>query len=193
MGRDDQSVDLLNEVLRIILVVIGLLILLSLFGYHSTDPSIDVATGSDQHNWIGIVGAIIASVLFQFLGLAAFLLPVIVGLGGWFILKSHGLRIPLLKAICFLVLMCSVTALFYQLISGSGLDYLQNVRDHSAGGLLGIFLFNFVKKGVQTTGALIIWGALFVVSLMAVLELSLEESVRRLRGEEGFLSWIRRR
>src|SRR5581483_2077182 len=190
MASSEQSSTLLNEVIRIVLVVTGGLLLLSLLGYHSTDPSFNVSTSGEQHNWIGIIGANIASLLFQFFGLASFLLPFIIGLGGWWILKSHGLRIPVLKAIGFLVLIASITALSSELISGTNLDYLQNVHDHSAGGLLGLYLFHFVRSGLHTTGALIVWGTLFVVSLMGVLELSIEESVRRLRGEEGWFGWL---
>src|SRR5882724_74834 len=96
MAREQQTSiifgGMVNEVIRIVLVVLGLLILLSLVSYHPLDPSLGVSTGEDQRNWIGAAGADVAWFLLQFFGLTAFLIPFAIGFGGWRILKSGGLR-----------------------------------------------------------------------------------------------------
>jgi DNA segregation ATPase FtsK/SpoIIIE, S-DNA-T family len=70
----------LNELLGFLLCVSALLLFLALASYSPLDPSLNsasVLTGSRvARNWIGIVGAIGADLLLQFLGIAAFLLPV---------------------------------------------------------------------------------------------------------------------
>jgi DNA segregation ATPase FtsK/SpoIIIE, S-DNA-T family len=80
----------LNELLGFLLCVSALLLFLALASYSPLDPSLNsasVLTGSRvARNWIGIVGAYGADLLWQFLGVSAFLLPVFaIGLGlRWF-------------------------------------------------------------------------------------------------------------
>src|SRR5882724_5922401 len=196
MGKEQQTYsvfgELANEVIRIVLVVVGLLILLSLVSYHPTDPSIGVSTGEEQRNWIGEAGADVAWFFLQFFGLIAFLIPFGIGFGGWRVLKSPGLRPSILKALGMIVMILSLTAISHELVPGGQLSFLKNVKGNSAGGLIGINLFRFVQSGLHTTGALIVWSTLFVISLMGVLQVSLEGSVQRLRNDRGWLDWIYR-
>ena len=80
----------LNELLGFLLCVSALLLFLALASYSPLDPSLNsasVLTGSRvARNWIGIVGAYGADLLWQLLGVSAFLLPVFaIGLGlRWF-------------------------------------------------------------------------------------------------------------
>jgi len=80
----------LNELLGFLLCVSALLLFLALASYSPLDPSLNsasVLTGSRvARNWVGIVGAYGADLLWQFLGVSAFLLPVFaIGLGlRWF-------------------------------------------------------------------------------------------------------------
>src|ERR1043165_6000945 len=80
----------LNELLVFLLCVSALLLFLALASYSPLDPSLNsasVLTGSRvARNWVGIVGAYGADLLWQFLGVSAFLVPVFaIGLGiRWF-------------------------------------------------------------------------------------------------------------
>ena len=80
----------LNELLGFLLCVSALLLFLALASYSPLDPSFNsasVLTGSHvARNWIGIVGAYGADLLWQFFGVSAFLLPVFAcGMGiRWF-------------------------------------------------------------------------------------------------------------
>src|SRR6266700_4345288 len=80
----------LNELIGFLLCVSALLLFLALASYSPLDPSLNsasVLTGSRAaRNWIGVVGALVSDLTFQFFGIGAFLLPVFAtGLGiRWF-------------------------------------------------------------------------------------------------------------
>src|SRR5438045_4221166 len=80
----------LNELLGFLLCVSALLLFLALASYSPLDPSLNsasVLTGSRvARNWIGIVGAYGADLLWQLLGVSALLLLVFcIGIGlRWF-------------------------------------------------------------------------------------------------------------
>jgi S-DNA-T family DNA segregation ATPase FtsK/SpoIIIE len=83
----------LNELLGLTLLVASALLLLALATYHPGDPSLDTAGGvlpaqsthlaarlaSDRgaQNWTGLAGAWIADLMLQTIGIAAFLLPLV--------------------------------------------------------------------------------------------------------------------
>src|SRR5579875_1197498 len=82
------------------LLTMALLLLLALITYDPRDPSWDTAGALEPHNLLGREGAIIADLLRQGFGLAAFLLPAI--LCGWAFrllldrpLKAFGRRVAL--------------------------------------------------------------------------------------------------
>jgi S-DNA-T family DNA segregation ATPase FtsK/SpoIIIE len=86
----------LNEVLGLVLLVCAALLLLALATYTPTDPSANtvggVAAGTRNttglavrlasgpaHNWTGLVGAWLADLILQTIGIAAFFLPIVLG------------------------------------------------------------------------------------------------------------------
>jgi len=80
------------------------LLALALLTYDPRDPSLDTAVDAAPHNFLGHSGAVLADLLRQSLGLAAFLIPIV--LLGWSFrlllnrpLKSIGLRLALLPVI----------------------------------------------------------------------------------------------
>jgi len=83
----------LNELVGLLLLAFGLLLLLSLVSYTPLDPSLDTAggylSGRPAHNWIGLLGAGASDLLLQSLGVAALLLPLLVGGLGWSWLRSR--------------------------------------------------------------------------------------------------------
>ena len=74
----------LNELIGILLIATAVLMLLALASYSPLDRSLNTAAnppmGRPAHNWIGLVGAYSADLMLQSLGVAAFLLPVLLGL-----------------------------------------------------------------------------------------------------------------
>ncbi len=88
----------LNELVGFLLLVSALLLFLSLASYSPLDPSLNTAatalTTRPARNWIGLCGAYGSDVLLQLLGIAAFLLPVLIGTLGmrWF--RSRKIESP---------------------------------------------------------------------------------------------------
>ena len=82
----------ISEACGFLLVVASLLLLLALFTYERADPSLDTASGLAPHNFLGPDGAILADLLRQTLGLAAYLIPAV--LLGWAfrLLLNRGLK-----------------------------------------------------------------------------------------------------
>jgi S-DNA-T family DNA segregation ATPase FtsK/SpoIIIE len=70
------------EIIGILLVALGIFIFLSLISYSPLDPSFFSYASSRVkgiHNWMGVVGAYISSLLFQGFGFPCFLIPFVIG------------------------------------------------------------------------------------------------------------------
>ncbi|KKB08355.1 cell division protein FtsK [Devosia chinhatensis] len=73
------------------LVLLGLcaIILTSLASWSVDDPSLSLATSKAPANWLGFPGAVIADLIFQFLGLAGLVMVVPMALWGWAMARRH--------------------------------------------------------------------------------------------------------
>jgi DNA segregation ATPase FtsK/SpoIIIE, S-DNA-T family len=69
------------ETLGFGLLLGALLVAAALFSYDPRDPSLDTAVDSGAHNFLGYDGAVLADILRQSLGFAAFVIPIV--LFGW--------------------------------------------------------------------------------------------------------------
>jgi S-DNA-T family DNA segregation ATPase FtsK/SpoIIIE len=71
----------LNEMLGLVVLVCAGLLLLALLTYTASDPSLNSIGGSagmrPAHNWTGLLGAFIADLLLQSVGVAALFLPLV--------------------------------------------------------------------------------------------------------------------
>jgi S-DNA-T family DNA segregation ATPase FtsK/SpoIIIE len=74
-----------NEIIGLILMGVGLVILLALISYNSSDPSWNSTGGNSRtRNWIGPLGAKMADGLYQAFGIAALIVPVMIFIiGRW--------------------------------------------------------------------------------------------------------------
>jgi DNA segregation ATPase FtsK/SpoIIIE, S-DNA-T family len=81
----------LNEVTGMVLMVAASLLFLALASYRPTDPSFNTvgAMGRPAHNWIGLIGASLSDILLQLEGVAAFMVPLMLGALGWTWLRSR--------------------------------------------------------------------------------------------------------
>jgi S-DNA-T family DNA segregation ATPase FtsK/SpoIIIE len=83
----------LNIFLGLVVLLVALLLLLALATYHSTDPSLNTASGETgphaARNWIGLFGAYLSDLLLQSIGLTAFFLPLWLGGLGWTWMRSR--------------------------------------------------------------------------------------------------------
>ncbi len=96
-----------NELLGLVLLVGAALLLLALATYTPTDPSFNTvggySTGRPAHNWTGMVGAYLADVILQAIGVAAFFLPLLLGRVGVCWLRSRPAGSPTAKTIGLLM------------------------------------------------------------------------------------------
>ena len=113
------------------LLLAALLILAALLSYSPRDPSLDTAIDTPAHNFIGANGAILADLLRQGFGFAAFVIPVT--LVGWSLrllldrpLRSFWLKLGLLPV-----------ALILAALGLSVLDYSDASGNVGCGGVLG--------------------------------------------------------
>jgi hypothetical protein len=121
-----------NEIIAIGLIAIALLLALCLASYHPNDASWNAAGESGARNWIGAVGANVSAALFQGIGLAAYLLPLLILAAAWRRFRSLKINAPLSRLAGLLIIVLSSSALL-------SLANLRPFYDNSfnAGGLTG--------------------------------------------------------
>jgi S-DNA-T family DNA segregation ATPase FtsK/SpoIIIE len=105
----------LNELIGFLLFASAILLFLALASYSPLDPSLNTAaTPGSSHpaqNWIGLFGALLSDLWLQYLGIAVFFIPVVMGFlaGRWF--KSREVASPGAKSFGALTLMVFFPAL----------------------------------------------------------------------------------
>ncbi len=89
------------EIVGLAVTLIGMAALMALITYHSTDPSLNRATGFPPRNLFGVAGATFADLMMQSLGLGSLLVSVALISWGVLLMRRHalpffGLRLALL-------------------------------------------------------------------------------------------------
>lgn len=161
-----------REALGILWTGLGVLLALSLASYSPFDPSWFVSSPSRTSNWIGPFGAHVAGFLFEWLGLAAWFLPVIC-----LSLALHRLRQkgpPLRRsALLGLALVALSTALLLCLVVGR-IEF--RGAPLQAGGTVGhLAAFGLVSM-VSDVGSLVVAGTALLLGLALCARSSLAES-----------------
>lgn len=152
------------ELAGFLLLVLGLLVILSLLSYHPLDPSFDTSTASTTvQNWVGVAGSYTADAALQFLGWAAFLIPLLLFLVGARFILVRPLESPRTKVVGAVLLVGSVAALLELL---PGIPHVFGVIHGS--GLAGYLLATELSRSLNQLGALIVAGAILFSSLFLV-------------------------
>ena len=122
-----------REIWGVVIGLSALLIALSLISYNANDRSFNTPSGAlNTHNWGGLVGAFLADVLLQGLGLASYLLPVFLGMVAVQMFRTTYERIRLGRALSYEILLVSIGVILSVVID------TESARD--AGGIVGGFL-----------------------------------------------------
>jgi DNA segregation ATPase FtsK/SpoIIIE, S-DNA-T family len=150
-----------------LLSVTALLVLLSLISYRSLDPSLDTASPSPVHNWIGRAGAYLADALLQGFGWTAYLLPLVLLVVGVRRVLLRPFQGPGTKAVGAVLLLASLAALFDLVPMAPAVSGLI-----PGGGLAGYLLGMALVAGFNPLGAGIVAGAVFLASLFLVTKFS---------------------
>src|SRR5262245_61013035 len=167
--RRPAKKSLANEVLAVAMVALAILLLLSLVTYDPKDLSWN-STGPDHapSNLIGQVGAHVSDFLLQLFGLAAFAIPILLGLlgGRYFFSDGHVPRRKLIGSILMVVALAGFLALFPDI----GLGLAKNSRNGGAGGFL---IKEALASLMNTAGAAIVLTAATILTLILTMEISL--------------------
>src|SRR5229473_1357069 len=83
-----------NEIIAILLLAVGLLLTLCLVSaaFYPSDPSWNSAGQTVTRNWAGSIGANVAALLFQSIGIAAYLLPFLLLTAAWRRFRTRSMR-----------------------------------------------------------------------------------------------------
>src|SRR5688572_752880 len=121
-----------REVWGVVISLTALLIIISLVSYSPNDRSLNTPSGLIAHNWGGFVGAFLADLLLQGLGLSVYLLSIFFGFSVYhlFLPGVKGLRAT--KATGYAVLLVGIAVLLSLWIDS------EDARD--SGGIIGGFL-----------------------------------------------------
>ena len=122
-----------REIWGVVIALTALLIGLSLISYNANDRSFNTPSGAlNTHNWGGFVGAFLADVLLQGLGLASYLLPVFLCMVAVQMFRTTYQSIHLGKAVAYAILLVSIGVILSVVIDS------ESARD--GGGIVGGFL-----------------------------------------------------
>jgi DNA segregation ATPase FtsK/SpoIIIE, S-DNA-T family len=87
------------ELLGVVLLVAGIALAIALWGHDANDPSLNHATGGASANPLGDVGASVADMSKQTIGLASWILAVVLALWGVRLISGRPLNWPWLPAV----------------------------------------------------------------------------------------------
>jgi DNA segregation ATPase FtsK/SpoIIIE, S-DNA-T family len=164
MASDKRSTRL-AEFFGLISFALALLVLISLATYRPTDPALFFKAGAvgPARNFIGPVGAFVAELLVpQLFGMAAMLLPLVLGVTGWKLFWCKPIDAPYTKVSGLFLLLLSLTAFLALAFSTVTIEG-EAVR---AGGAVGALLSAMLEGTFGRTGAFIVLGTALFVSVI---------------------------
>jgi S-DNA-T family DNA segregation ATPase FtsK/SpoIIIE len=152
-----------NEIVAILLLAVGLLLTLCLVSaaFYPNDPSWNSAGQAETHNWAGAIGANVAAVLFQSIGLAAYLLPCLLLAAAWRRFRTRSIRAPFSRLLGLVLLTLAAAALL-------SISNIKPIFDSSVqpGGLVGTLISRGLASGLNTVGATVLLVALAATGLL---------------------------
>ena len=165
----------LNEIIAIGMIALALLLGLCLASYNPNDPSWNAAGESATHNWIGAVGANVAAALFQTIGLAAYLLPLLLLATAWRRFRSRRINAAFTRIAGLLLLVLSASALLTLARIRPFID-----ASFNAGGLAGAVIARGLAGWVNTIGATILLAAIAATGILLATNFSFAQFYERL-------------
>src|SRR5207248_11221778 len=152
------------EFLGLVSFALSLMVLISVATYNPADPVPFFKAGASGpvRNFIGPIGAFLAELLIpQLFGMAALLLPLVLGITGWKLFWCRPIEAPYTKAAGLLLMLVSLTALL-TLTFGAVTIEGEPVR---AGGAAGQLSASLLTASFNKTGAYIVLATSLFVSL----------------------------
>ncbi len=175
-----ESSSLTVQIAGVFLATAGILWLLSLLTFSSTDPVLFFPHSSSQlvpDNAVGLVGSTLAFSLLKMLGGGSFVLPLLFVGFGLTVLWSERLQVSLVGVLGSLLAILSVSALLH--LQASPL-VKADAFGLNTGGFVGQGLSEVLGTYFASTGAIIILGAMLLVAFLLLVPVSLGQMVRGL-------------
>jgi len=152
-----------NEILAILFVAVGLLLALCLISaaFYPNDPSWNSAGQAQTQNWAGSIGANVAATALQFIGLAAYLLPLLLFAAAWRRFHPSAIHRPWTRIVGLVVLVAAIASLL-------SIAHLRPLFDSSVqpGGLLGAVISQGLASGLSNVGATVLLVAIAASGLL---------------------------
>jgi S-DNA-T family DNA segregation ATPase FtsK/SpoIIIE len=178
----------LSEFTGVALFAASLLCLVSLVSYSSNDPAwfFNNSSGAPE-NFAGRIGAFLSLLIFQVLGYAGFLIPIVLGYLAWHYFWCRDIEAEYTKLAGTILLLGSVAGLL-SLAFGA----MESPERHfRAGGFVGQGIASFSTAYLNRTGAAIVLLTLLAFSVLMATQLSLGKMAStiatRLRARHGLL------
>ncbi len=147
-----------NEVVAVALLAFAVLVFLCVISFNQSDPTFNTVSSQKVQNWIGVVGANIAELLFSIAGIAAYFTPALIGLIAWRVFKSESLRPRASRVAGYILFVASVAGLA-SLIGWHG-------------GLVGAFYSHYAVYLLSKIGAGILMFTTLVASTLLITNVS---------------------
>ncbi len=186
-----------TELAGLILLVIALLLAASLFTYHPSDLSIIHQSSESRptSNLVGPVGAQVAAIGFELLGLPVLLTPFLLAGAAWRRLRFQSGDKIVGRGFGAIILLLSLPAAL-QVVVGS-VDW--RGFPVASGGLVGKLIADFLATYLKSTGALVVLFGAVLIGVALLVQTTLGDLVSswwsriQILARNGRLGWVRRR
>ncbi len=153
-----------RELAGIIVLVGSAVFACALLSYAPADSSFNTASSAPRPgNWIGPTGAHIADLCYQLFGLAAWILPVVVAIGGWAWFRRREWPSPGVRVAGYLLMTVSLAA---------AVSILSSFQPYSGafdvGGVSGFLLATSLIGVLNPIGSLILLATLLIISIYLI-------------------------
>jgi DNA segregation ATPase FtsK/SpoIIIE, S-DNA-T family len=168
---EKHAMPLRREIRGILFVLVAIVLGVSLFSYHPSDPVFGLKTSqvAEIHNLFGKVGAHLSGWVFQILGFSSFWLVAVFLAMAVLSFRSNPLLSPIKSmgaTLCLLVSFSGILNLYLPR------EVLYRGGKVPGGGLVGHYVAAFAKGVLNDFGAYVLLSAVFIISLMVCTHIS---------------------
>ena len=165
-----------HGIIGLILLSLALFFLIALLSHNAADSN-SVPPPARTHNWIGPVGAHLANASFFLFGAAAYFLPI--ALAAFALAQLVPILAYLRQRWLWVAAMLLAGAGLLDLYSHLFDSLSRNLNAPKAGGLVGLSLNRYLfQRWFGTAGATILFGTIYLVSLLLLTNFNIVEWVR---------------
>ncbi len=158
----------LNEAIGVVYLLAAVVTTLSLVSYSALDPSLNTANPDKPHNLIGYAGSYFADICYQILGFGSFIVPALLFYLAIKWLRSQPFDAPFIRLVGSTVLLlgtCTALSL--------GPTWRPFGGVIMAGGMVGMFLSDYLVESLNLTGAALLTATAIFLSLYLISSFSM--------------------